>query len=194
MDALSHGLLIAASLYGQSLSDQAKRLHRDALVLDAHVHMINRQFYLGGDIGRRVENGQVDLIRAREGGLKAMFFTLFVQEQYYPGRHETRHALRLMDLALRQIENNKDKIGVCRGARNDPPLRRQGRAEHCGGRQIPHFGADGRGRACCACCTAWDFAQCNCRLTIGPTALPNPVARHRLSMALRVTAAKWFAK
>jgi membrane dipeptidase len=88
----------------------ADDLHQRAFVFDAHIHMINRQFYKGGDIGERVSDGQVDLPRAKEGGIDAMFFTLFVQEQYYPARHETRHVLRLLDLARRQVAANADKI------------------------------------------------------------------------------------
>src|SRR3954466_1967413 len=94
------------------LSDRAKRLHQDALVFDAHVHVVDRQFYHGGDMGRRVEDGQFDLIRAKEGGLDAMFFSLFVTEQYYPARMETKQVLRLIDAAHQQLEMNKDKIDL----------------------------------------------------------------------------------
>ena len=94
----------------QNITDQARRLHRDALVFDAHVHMINRQFYRGGSIGDRLPDGQVDLPRAQEGGLDAMFFTLYVTEHYYPARYETKHLLRLMDLAHREIDANRRLI------------------------------------------------------------------------------------
>lgn len=77
---------------------------------DAHVHVINRQFYHGGDIGDRVNDGQFDLPRAREGGVNAMFFSLFVTEEYYPQHYETKQALRLVDLALRQIRKNNKTI------------------------------------------------------------------------------------
>lgn len=96
--------------------ERARALHQDAVVFDAHVHMINRQFYQGGDIGQRLTGGQVDLVRAREGGLDAMFFSLFVTEDYYPARMETKQVLRLLDLALRQIEANREKIAVAHTA------------------------------------------------------------------------------
>jgi len=90
-------------------------------VFDAHVHMINRQFYLGGDIGQLAPNGQVDLPRAKLGGINAMFFSLYIQEQYYPQRFETKHTLRLLDLARRQVAANADKIEF---AYNAPDVRR----------------------------------------------------------------------
>ena len=65
---LSLGLATLA-VSAQTISPRAVRLHRDALVFDAHVHMVNRQFYNGGDIGKRVTDGQVDLPRMREGGV-----------------------------------------------------------------------------------------------------------------------------
>jgi len=91
---------------------QTPKLHQDAFVMDGHVHMINRQFYLGGDIGDSYKDGQVDLPRIRRGGLKAIFFGLFSSEEYYPRRFELKHTLRLMDLALRQLEKNRDVMEV----------------------------------------------------------------------------------
>jgi len=118
----------AAALAGaQDIAARARELHRDVLVFDAHVHVINRQFYRGGDIGSRLEGGHVDLPRAREGGLDAMFFSVFVQEQYYPGRFETRHALRLIDLALEQIERNRAVIGLARNASDVERIVKEGR-------------------------------------------------------------------
>lgn len=102
-------LAIPAGLWAQP-GDRARTLHRDALVFDAHVHVVNRQFYHGGDMGRRVEDGQFDLPRAREGGLDAMFFSLFVTEQYYPARLETKQVLRLIAAAHEQLEKNRDTI------------------------------------------------------------------------------------
>ncbi|MCS7025772.1 MAG: dipeptidase [Bryobacteraceae bacterium] len=108
-------------------AQDARKLHRDALVFDAHLHMINRQFYHGGDIGDRVADGQVDLVRAREGGLDAMFFTLYVTEHYYPPRYETKQALRLMDLALSQIEKNRSLVGLALNASDVVRLNREGK-------------------------------------------------------------------
>jgi membrane dipeptidase len=101
-------LLPALSL--AQISDRAKTLHDDALIFDAHVHVVDRQFYHGGDMGQRVEDGQFDLVRAKEGGLDAMFFSLFVTEQYYPARLETKQVLRLIDAAYDQLARNTDKI------------------------------------------------------------------------------------
>ena len=57
---------------GASGCSRARSLHQDALVFDAHIHAIEREFYHGGDIGQRKPDGQFDLPRAREGGVGAM--------------------------------------------------------------------------------------------------------------------------
>ncbi|MBM3727857.1 MAG: membrane dipeptidase [Acidobacteria bacterium] len=118
--------ILLAAAWAQ-VSPEALDLHRRAFVFDAHVHMANRQFHHGGDMGERVSTGQVDLPRLREGGLDALFFTIFVNEEYYPGRHETRHALRLIDTALRQIERNRATIGLALNAADIERLNREGR-------------------------------------------------------------------
>jgi membrane dipeptidase len=105
----------AIPLYAQ-VSERARKLHDQALVFDAHVHVIDRQLYHGGDIGERVSDGQFDLPRAKEGGVKAMFFSVFVTEEYYPRRFETEQTLRLIDLALTQLARNRGKIELALNA------------------------------------------------------------------------------
>jgi membrane dipeptidase len=109
-------LLILMPLLAAAVSSRARKVHDAAFVFDAHVHAIDRQLYHGGDIGERVSDGQFDLPRAKEGGVDAMFFSLFVTEDYYPQRLETKQTLRLIDLALTQLERNRDKIELAKSA------------------------------------------------------------------------------
>ena len=91
-------------------------LHRDAFVMDSHVHWMSRQLLEGLDMGDRYEDGHVDLPRAIEGGLDAMFFSLYTAEPYYPNRHETKNTFRVVELALAQIEKHNDKIELALNA------------------------------------------------------------------------------
>lgn len=109
------------------ISEQARRLHQDAFVLDGHVHMINRQLHLGGSIGDRLPDGQVDLPRMKEGGIDAFFMTLFVMEQYYPARYETKQTLRLIDMALDQLERHRDVVELARDASDIDRINRAGK-------------------------------------------------------------------
>jgi membrane dipeptidase len=126
MRPLAAALAVAIAATAQ-VSERASKLHGDAYVFDAHVHVINRQFHDGSDIGQRLAGGQFDLARAKEGGLDAMFFSLFIPEEYYPPRYETRHALRLLDVAHRQLAQNSGQIGLALTAADLDRLRRQGK-------------------------------------------------------------------
>ena len=83
-------------------------LHRKAFVMDGHVHVMSRELLEGKDIGQRYSNGSVDLPRAIEGGLDAMFFSVYTPEPYYPDRHEIKNTFRVVELALDQIEKNNN--------------------------------------------------------------------------------------
>src|SRR5213594_589094 len=121
-------LLAILTLPGTAqLSDRARKLHTDALVFDAHVHVVDRQFYHGGDMGQRVNDGQFDLPRAKEGGIDAMFFSLFITEQYYPPRFETKQVLRLMDAAYDQLARNRDKIELALRASDIERINKSGK-------------------------------------------------------------------
>jgi membrane dipeptidase len=122
--------LIALAIAGVALARQggrARALHAGALVFDGHVHAIDREFYHGGDIAERKAGGMWDLSRAKEGGLKALFFSAYVPEDYYPGRLETRQALRQIDFALGQITKNRDAIELALKASDIDRINRAGK-------------------------------------------------------------------
>jgi membrane dipeptidase len=109
------------------VSEEGRREHQEAFVFDGHVHMINRQLHLGGNIGDRLPDGQVDLPRMKEGGVDAFFMTLFVMEQYYPARYETKQTLRLMNIALDQLEKHRDVVELARNASDIERINRAGK-------------------------------------------------------------------
>jgi membrane dipeptidase len=125
-------LLAAAAAWlsaqsGTAVSPRAHALHDSALVFDGHIHAVDREFYHGGDIGERKPDGQFDLPRAQEGGLGALFFSIFVTEDYYPARLETKQALRMLDCALEQIGRNSRSIEIARTASDIERIHASGR-------------------------------------------------------------------
>lgn len=107
-------------------AEQARELHREIFVMDAHTHMINRQLYLGGNIGDRYEGGQVDLPRIQDGGLDAIFFSMYSLEPYYAHGYELKHTLQLMELSLQQIKKN-DQIEVALNASDIERINEEGK-------------------------------------------------------------------
>ncbi len=102
-------------------------LHRDAFVMDGHTHVMTRELLLGTDIGQRYADGNVDLPRAREGGVDAMFFSVYTPENYYPGRFEIKNTFRVVELALDQITKNSDAIGLALNASDIERINKSGR-------------------------------------------------------------------
>ena len=61
------------------VSDQARRVHAAAIVIDSHADTTQRLVAPGGfDLGVRHSDGNVDIPRMREGGLGAQFFSIWV--------------------------------------------------------------------------------------------------------------------
>src|SRR6187551_2552775 len=92
--------------FEKSQSKPMPALHRDAFVMDGHTHVMTRELLMNTDIGQRYPDGNVDLPRAKEGGVDAMFFSVYTPENYYPGRFEIKNTFRVVGLALDQIKKN----------------------------------------------------------------------------------------
>jgi membrane dipeptidase len=118
---------IVADAAAPTISAQALAIHQRAFIFDGHVHALDREFYHGGSMGDRKSDGQWDLIRAREGGEGAFFLSVYVPEEYYPGRFETKQAFRRIDHALRQIEQNRDKVELALSADDVERIRARGK-------------------------------------------------------------------
>lgn len=102
-------------------------LHRKAFVMDGHTHVMTRELLKGTDIGQRYTDGNVDLIRAKEGGLDAMFFSVYTPEQYYPGRFEIKNTFRVVNLALEQIEKNQSMVELALNASDIQHINKKGK-------------------------------------------------------------------
>ena len=103
------------------------RLHREAFVMDGHVHVMTRELLMNTDIGQRYPDGNVDLPRAKDGGLDAMFFTVYTPEHYYPGRFETKNTFRVVNLALDQIKKNNAMIELALTASDIERINKKGK-------------------------------------------------------------------
>jgi len=180
LSAIAALLAFSTASARDQVSDRARALHPDALVFDAHVHVVNRQFYHGGDMGQRVEDGQFDLARARDGGLDA------------PARYETKQVLRLIDSAHDQLARNVDRIELAFSASDVERISRSGRIAAFmdleGGSTstaISRFSAASIASAC---------GHFNCRLTTGLTISRTPAARQPGGAASTIAAATSSAK
>jgi membrane dipeptidase len=104
-----------------------RQVHQHALILDAHVHALDREFYHGGSMGTQYPDGQWDLVRAKEGGVGAFFLSVYVPEEYLPGRFETKQTLRRIDHALEQIRLNHDLVELALAPEDVEQIRARGK-------------------------------------------------------------------
>ena len=102
-------------------------LHRDAFVMDGHTHVMTREALLHTDIGQRYPDGSVDLPRAKEGGVDAMFFSVYTPENYYPGRFEIKNTFRVVELALDQLKKNSNAIELALTASDIERINKSGK-------------------------------------------------------------------
>ena len=120
-------IAVVALLSFAPVFSQSGSLHRDAFVMDGHIHVMTRQLLQGVDIGQRYSDGHFDLVRAKAGELDAMFFSVYTPEPYYPGRHEVKNTFRVVALALDQIERNKSVVELALTASDIQRINRGGR-------------------------------------------------------------------
>lgn len=98
----------------------ALKLHRESLVVDAHCDVL--QFLFPGrrdvtrfdsrikdGLGRRSEEGHVDIPRMIEGGVDCQVFAVFTAFKPYPSRPLSA-ALQMIDIFHSECEKNSDKI------------------------------------------------------------------------------------
>lgn len=127
------GMFLAASppALAQGPASEATRIHRDALVFDAHLHFVNRQLYLGGDIGERLAGPMsgigIDLPNATDGGIDAMFLNLYVEPEYVAHGYEVKQTVKLIELAREQIRDNRDTIEMALNADDVERITRSGK-------------------------------------------------------------------
>ncbi len=70
-------------------SEKARAIHEKSLVIDTHIDIPLRILRRGVDVGQRLPDGHFDLIRAKEGGLDAAFWAVYVASDYNkPGTWE----------------------------------------------------------------------------------------------------------
>src|SRR5437867_8361139 len=99
--ALSLTLLAAASAT-DDVAARAARLHREAIVVDTHEDVPDALAEKWADVAVRGATKHFDIPRAKEGGLTAPFFAVYVPASYAVGG-AARIALDRIDLVQRVV-------------------------------------------------------------------------------------------
>jgi membrane dipeptidase len=69
----------------ETASSDPLAIHRRAIVVDMHADTAQRLVDEGVDLSRQLRDGHLDAVRAREGGLDAQFFSIWVEPELFGG-------------------------------------------------------------------------------------------------------------
>jgi len=110
------GLILMSPLLlanpAEEVSPRAMKIHQRAIVVDTHADTTQSLLSEEGfNFTARNEKGHVDLPRMREGGLDAVFFSIYIPATI-TGPEAVKRALRLIDSVRQLAEAHPDKIAL----------------------------------------------------------------------------------
>ena len=107
----SISVLVAAglALSAVTVSDKARKLHFSSIVVDTHDDTTQR--FLDGkfDLGERFTTGSIDVPRMKEGGLGAIFFSIWIPSKI-TGPEAVHRALEQIDAVREQVRKHPQDL------------------------------------------------------------------------------------
>src|SRR5689334_12541973 len=98
------GLLVVGVKSGD-ISARAKKLHFSSIVVDTHDDTTQRFLDAKFDIGVRHADGSIDVPRMRDGGLDAIFFSIWIPSKI-TGQDAVNRALTQIDAVRHQVRDH----------------------------------------------------------------------------------------
>ncbi len=106
---LSVGVLMTVSTAAQSVSDQAEMLHSSSIVIDTHDDTTQRLLDPRFDLSIRHADGNIDIPRMREGGLSAIFFSIWISSKIL-GPDAVKQALDQIDAVHELVRKHPNDL------------------------------------------------------------------------------------
>lgn len=100
---------------GDDISERARKLHFSSIVLDTHDDTTQRFFSKSYDIAKRNPDGHVDIPRMREGGMNALFFSVWIDGRT-TGPQAVQKALDQIDAIHENVRKNSNDMMFARTA------------------------------------------------------------------------------
>src|SRR5579863_2633359 len=105
------GGLLSYNMPADELSDRARKLHFSSIVLDTHDDTPQRFFFQHFDLGHRDAEGHIDIPRMKEGGLNAIFFSIWCNANM-TGAPATKRAFDLIDETKAQVTKHPQDLAL----------------------------------------------------------------------------------
>jgi membrane dipeptidase len=104
------GLLVTIGVAGDSISEKARKLHFSSIVVDTHDDTTQLMLDPKFDLGALQPKGSIDIPRMREGGLGAIFFSIWIPSKV-TGPTAVQKALQQIDAVREQVRKHpKDLV------------------------------------------------------------------------------------
>src|SRR5712664_1405372 len=100
---------------GDDIAERAHKLHFSSIVLDTHDDTTQRFFSKGFDIAKRNADGSVVIPRMREGGMNAIFFSIWIDGRIM-GPPAVEKALDQIDAVHENVRKYSKDMVLCRTA------------------------------------------------------------------------------
>jgi len=108
------------------ISARAHKLHFSSIVLDTHDDTTQRFFSKDYDLGKRNAEGSVDIPRMREGGLNAIFFSIWIDGRIM-GAAAVQKALDQIDAVRENVRTHPNDMVLARTAAEVRSAHKQGK-------------------------------------------------------------------
>jgi membrane dipeptidase len=106
---ISAGSFLAAAVTADNISARAKKLHFSSIVVDTHDDTTQRFLNADFDIGVRNASGSIDVPRMKEGGLGAIFFSVWIPSKI-TGPEAVNRAQVQIDAVREQVRKHPNDL------------------------------------------------------------------------------------
>jgi membrane dipeptidase len=110
---LAAAMLVASP--ADSVSPRARKLHFASLVVDTHDDTTQRFFSRDFDLGKRNPTGHIDIPRMREGGMNAIFFSIWIDGRTL-GPPAIQQALDQIDAVHQNVQKYSNDLAFAQTA------------------------------------------------------------------------------
>src|SRR5579863_4983797 len=102
---VASAFLLVQRTSGDDIAERARKLHFSSIVLDTHDDTTQRFFSKDFDIAKSNPDGHVDIPRMREGGMNALFFSIWIDGKIM-GPPAVQKALDQIDAVRENVNKN----------------------------------------------------------------------------------------
>jgi membrane dipeptidase len=117
---------LATTVIADDLSARARKLHFSSIVVDTHDDTTQRFLDGNFDLAPRNASGSIDIPRMKEGGLSAIFFSIWMSSKI-TGPEAVKRALDQIDAVREQVRKHPNDLALAATAADVREARKQGK-------------------------------------------------------------------